>query len=138
MASIEVGMTGQATLWVEDRHSAQFWGSGSLPVFATPAMVALMEAAAVNAIEVGLTAEETSVGTALQVTHSAATPLGVQVRANAEVVRVEGRQVDFKVSAYDSAGLIGEGTHQRVVVNSARFMQKVEAKKHETVHPRPK
>jgi putative PIN family toxin of toxin-antitoxin system len=127
MSTIPLGAQGSAQVTVTEAHTAQTMGSGSLPVFATPAMIALMEAAAVNALASHLNADETSVGIALSITHTAATGLGAEVQASAEVVSVEGRQIGFQVVAQDSNRIIGEGTHQRVVVNRQRFMQKVES-----------
>jgi predicted thioesterase len=103
-------------------------GSGSVAVYATPAMVALMESAAVAALAPVLDEGESSVGIAIEIKHLAATPLGQRVRARAEVVEVDGRQVTFQVQAWDESELIGKGTHTRYVIDVARFMQRVQAK----------
>ncbi len=128
MEQIRPGLTGERTAVVTDDLTATHLGSGGLPVYATPAMIALMEAAAVAAIDHLLSQGQASVGTALDVRHLAATPLGQQVRARAEVTRVEGRRVVFKVQAWDEQELIGEGTHTRFVIDVARFTQRVESK----------
>ncbi len=124
---ITVGMKGEATTLVERADTAYEVGSGELLVYATPCMVALMEGAACEAIA-PLPEGKTSVGTELNVAHKAATPVGLEVRAEAEVTAVEGNTITFRVAAYDEAGLIGEGTHKRVVVSSERFLAKVYSK----------
>jgi predicted thioesterase len=101
-------------------------GSGSLPVFATPALVALMEQAAVNAL--ALPPGETSVGVLLEITHTAATPVGMNVRAEAEVTGEEGRKLIFRVSAADESGPVGAGRHERVRVDGAKFLARAQAK----------
>lgn len=121
---ITVGLKGQASTLVEREDTAQEVGSGSLLVYATPCMVALMEGAACDAIEDYLPEDKTSVGTMLNISHLAATPVGLEVRAEAEVTAVEGSKLTFQISAYDESGLIGEGTHQRVIVNTQRFLDK--------------
>jgi predicted thioesterase len=103
-------------------------GSGDLQVYATPAMIALMEAAAVSAIGPLLSEGQTSVGVALDIRHLAATPLGHQVRARAEVTEVDGRKVTFEVKAWDEEEIIGRGTHTRFVIDVQRFMERVHAK----------
>lgn len=128
MEQIRSGLTGERTAVVTDDLTATHLGSGGLPVYATPAMIALMEAAAVAAIDHLLPQGQASVGTALDVRHLAATPLGQRVRARAEVTSVEGRRVVFKVQAWDEQELIGEGTHTRFVIDVARFTQRVESK----------
>ena len=103
-------------------------GSGSLLVYATPCMVALMEGAACEAIAPALSEEKTSVGTALNISHLSATPVGMEVRAEAEVTEVEGNTITFTVTAYDEKGKIGEGTHKRAIVTAQRFLEKTYAK----------
>lgn len=124
---ITVGMKGEVSTLVEREDTAAEVGSGDLLVYATPCMVALMEGAACEAIA-PLPEGKTSVGTELNVAHKAATPVGLEVRAEAEVTAVEGNTITFHVAAYDEAGLIGEGTHKRVVVSSQRFLEKVYSK----------
>ena len=125
---ITIGMKGEASTLVEREDTAAEVGSGDLLVFATPCMAALMEAAACEAIEAGLSETETSVGTELNIRHISATPVGLEVRAEAEVTAVEGKTVTFTLQAFDEAGPIGRGTHKRVVVNSQKFLDKAYAK----------
>lgn len=125
---ITVGMKGTVDTCVEREDTAQVVGSGSLLVYATPCMVALMEGAACEAIASGLKEEETTVGTALNIEHISATPVGLEVRAEAEVTAVEGKVITFSVTAFDEAGEIGHGTHKRVVVNSQRFLDRAYGK----------
>lgn len=128
MDGIRAGLTGEKTVEVTAELTAQHLGSGGLAVYATPAMIALMEAAAVAAIDPLLGEGQASVGTAINVRHVAATPLGHTVRAQAEVTGVEGRQVTFSVQAWDEQELIGEGTHTRVVIDVGRFSERVAKK----------
>lgn len=121
---IKVGLTGQATTVAEREDTAQQVGSGELLVYATPCMVALMEGAACAALEGALPQGQTTVGTMLDIRHTAATPVGLEVRAEAEVTAVEGRTITFALRAFDESGQIGHGTHQRVVVNSQKFLEK--------------
>lgn len=126
--NIEIGMKGEAATLAEREDTALEVGSGSLLVYATPCMAALMEAAACEAIEAGLSETETSVGTELNIRHISATPVGLEVRAEAEVTAVEGKTVTFTLQAFDEAGPIGIGNHKRVVVNSQKFLDKAYAK----------
>lgn len=121
---ITVGMKGEAASFVEREDTALEVGSGSLMVYATPCMVALMEGAACETIAHALPETKTTVGTELNIKHLSATPVGLDVRAEAEVISVEGNTITFQVTAYDEAGKIGEGTHKRVVVSSQRFLEK--------------
>ncbi|MBQ5837649.1 MAG: thioesterase family protein [Clostridia bacterium] len=114
---------------VTDNNTAVSVGSGSLAVYATPAMLALIEKAACVALEGVLNDGETSVGTLLNVKHIAATPVGMKVSATAELIERDGRRLVFNVTANDECGLIGEGTHERFVVNSEKFIQKTYSKK---------
>ncbi len=125
---IVIGMKGEAATLVEKEDTAAEVGSGSLLVYATPCMVALMEGAACEAITSAMAPDKTSVGTELNITHISATPVGLEVRAEAEVINVEGKIITFKISAYDEAGLIGEGTHKRCIVSSQRFLDKTYSK----------
>jgi predicted thioesterase len=122
------GLTGTAELVVGEQHTAPRIGSGRIRVLATPVMINLIEAAALAAVEQSLPEHHQSLGTHLDVTHVAATPVGMRVRATAEVLRVEGRTIYFKVRAEDERELIGEGTHERVVVNLERFDERVNRK----------
>ena len=121
---ITVGMKGEVITQVEREDTAAEVGSGSLLVYATPCMVALMEGAACEAISSALPEGQTSVGTELNIKHVSATPVGLEVRAVAEVTAVEGKVITFEVKAYDEAGLIGEGTHKRAVINAQRFLER--------------
>ena len=122
------GLRGSVSLTVGDEHTAPSIGSGKVRVLATPVMINLIEAAALAAVEHLLEAGYQSLGTHLDVRHIAATPVGMRVSAHAEVTRVEGRTVIFRVEARDERELIGDGTHDRVVVNVAKFDQRVQRK----------
>ena len=125
---ITVGMKGIAQTVVEREDTAQEVGSGSLLVYATPCMVALMEGAACEAIARALAEGQTTVGTALNIEHISATPVGLEVRAEATVTSVDGKVISFEVHAFDEAGEIGRGSHTRVVINSQKFMDKTYSK----------
>lgn len=127
MDAITIGLMYEQKETVTDGLTAASIGSGDLPVYATPAMIALMEAAAVGAIEHLLGEGQASVGINLNVQHLSATPVGEEVRAQAEVTDIEGRRVMFSVRAWDERELIGEGTHVRYVVDAARFMARLES-----------
>jgi len=128
LSRIAPGLTGSAALVVGPEHTAPFVGSGRIAVLATPVMINLIEAAALAAIEHLLPAGHQSLGTHLDVSHVAATPVGLRVTATAEVTAVEGRTVTFRVEARDEFEAIGGGTHQRVVVSVARFDERVQRK----------
>lgn len=121
---IIVGMKGEATTMAEREDTAMEVGSGSLLVYATPCMVALMEGAACEAIQEALSDSQTTVGTELNIQHVSATPVGLEVRAEAEVIAVDGKVITFEVKAFDEAGEIGKGTHKRVIVNTQKFLEK--------------
>ncbi|MBQ4641287.1 MAG: thioesterase family protein [Oscillospiraceae bacterium] len=125
---ITVGMKAEVSTLVEREDTAYEVGSGSLLVYATPCMVALMEDAACEAIASALPEDKTSVGTALNIAHLAATPVGLEVRAEATVTEVEGNMITFRVTAYDESGKIGEGIHKRAVINTQRFLDKTYSK----------
>lgn len=122
------GLTGEATATVDHTNTAASLGSGLVPVYGTPALVALLELAAVHAVMEHLPDGSTSVGTHLDVRHTAATPVGMRVRATATLTAVDGRRLTFAVEAHDELEKVGEGTHTRVVVETARFMQRTEQK----------
>ncbi len=122
---LTVGMLGTAETQVERSDTALEVGSGDLLVYATPCMVAMMEGAACNAIAPALKEGQTSVGTELSIQHTAATPVGLEVRAEAEVTAVEGKKITFRVTAFDEKGEIGHGTHERVLVTSQKFLERV-------------
>lgn len=121
---ITIGMKGEVSTTVEREDTAYEVGSGSLLVYATPCMVALMEGAACEAIAAAIPAEKTSVGIELAISHIAATPVGLEVRAEAEVTAVEKNIISFNVTACDESGKIGEGTHKRAVVTTQKFLDK--------------
>ena len=125
---ITIGMKGTAESFVEREDTAKEVGSGSLLVYATPCMVALMEGAACEAIADAMKDTETTVGIMLNNEHISATPVGLDVRAEAEVTAVEGKVITFQVTAFDEAGEIGRGTHKRVIVNTQRFLDKAYTK----------
>lgn len=125
---ISVGMKGSASTVAEREDTAYEVGSGSLLVYATPCMVALMEGAACDAIAKALPEDKTSVGTELQISHISATPVGLEVRAEAEVTAMDGNTITFQVTAYDEAGKIGEGLHKRVVVTTQKFLDRTYSK----------
>ena len=125
---IAVGMKGEAFTLAEREDTAKEVGSGDLLVYATPCMVALMEGAAVQAVAEALEEGQTTVGTALNIEHTSATPVGLEVRAEAEVTAVEGKVITFAVRAFDEAGEIGKGTHRRVIVNNQKFLDKAYSK----------
>ena len=113
---------------VNDQNTAISAGSGTLPVFATPWMCALMEQAAWTAVAPGLAEGESTVGTKLNISHVSATPVGLKVWAESEVTAVDGKRLEFKVAAYDEKGLIGEGTHERFIITDERFLGKAARK----------
>jgi fluoroacetyl-CoA thioesterase len=130
MRPIPVGAKGTYVLRVTPAHLAnQFKDAALPPVFATPMMVTAMENAALNAVRDYLDAGESAVGTSVNIRHLAATPAGHQVTANAEVTKVDGRRIEFKVSARDDIEDIGTGTHERMVVDIARLGQRLAAKR---------
>lgn len=129
MKTVTIGKTGTATAMVDVNKLAVTVKSGSLPVLATPMMIALMEQAACAALSDTLEEGETSVGTAVSILHVAATPSGVQISAEAEVTAISGREITFRVAASDKSGIIGEGTHKRFVVNAEPFLEKATAKR---------
>jgi predicted thioesterase len=129
MRQIPLGTTGEARLRVRPEHLANRFKDAILPqVLATPVMILIMENAALNAIKPFLDAGESAVGIAVDIKHLAATPVGREVRATAEVVRVEGRRIDFKVSATDGDEEIGKGSHQRIVIDLRSFNERLAQK----------
>jgi predicted thioesterase len=127
--SLEVGIKGKQEVTVSESNSAKTMGSGTLDVFATPAMIALMEKTAWESVQANLDEGSGTVGTSLNVKHVAATPLGMKVTCESELIKVDGRALTFSVKAYDEAGLIGEGEHERFIVFNDKFQAKANAKK---------
>jgi fluoroacetyl-CoA thioesterase len=130
--SLEIGLKGRADDVVTPDKTAAAVGSGLVPVFATPYMVALMEGSAVHAVTPYLSEGEGTVGTFLNVTHDAATPVGMKVWAECELTQVDGRALTFTVTAYDECGVIGKGTHGRFIIKTDRFVEKTNAKLQQT------
>jgi len=129
LAKLRPGLAGHAELTVDEEHTAPRVGSGLVHVLATPVMINLIEAAALDAVDRHLAPGYQSLGTVLNVRHVAATPVGMRVRATAEIVKVEARTVILKVEARDEHELIGDGLHERVVVNVEKFSLRVAKKR---------
>jgi fluoroacetyl-CoA thioesterase len=125
---LKPGLKGTAEIVVGEQHTAPHVGSGRVHVLATPVMVNLMEAAALQAVEGLLPAGHQTVGTHLDITHVAATPVGMRVRAYAELTKVEKRTLTFKVHAEDEKERIGEGVHERIIINLERFDERMQEK----------
>jgi fluoroacetyl-CoA thioesterase len=128
MEELKPGLSAEVSEFVTEQLTAASIKSGLVSAYATPAMTALMENASVMAIQKVLPKGQTSVGAEMCVKHIAPTPVGVRVHARSEVTAVDGRRVTFKVEAWDPKEKIGEGTHTRVIVDAARFRDKVEKK----------
>jgi fluoroacetyl-CoA thioesterase len=128
MSELVPGLIGELEHIVTDADTASQWGSGLVPVFSTPALVGLLESAAVKALTGHLPAGQTTVGVHIDVRHLAATPVGMQVRVRAELTALEGRKLFFKIQAWDAVELIGEAEHERFIVDEARFLARVQAK----------
>ncbi|MCL4552637.1 MAG: thioesterase family protein [Candidatus Marsarchaeota archaeon] len=124
----QVGLRGEAAVIVDQSNTASALGSGGVPAFGTPALVQVMERAAVNALRNHLGDNEDTVGSHISVRHLAPTPIGKRVRAEATVTAVEGRRITFAVSAFDFSGQIGEGTHERVIIDHDQFVWKLAAR----------
>jgi fluoroacetyl-CoA thioesterase len=129
MEELVPGLQTEIAHIVTEDDSASHWGSGLVPVFSTPALVGLMERAAVNALNGHLPPGQTTVGARIDVRHLAATPVGMQVRARAELKAVEGRKLVFTIQAWDELELIGEAGHERFIVDEAKFIARTKAKK---------
>jgi len=125
---IELGIRGTAETVVAFENTAAAVGSGLVPVFSTPSMIALMENSAVNALASHLPDGKGSVGTFVNVTHEAATPIGMKVWAQCELSAADGRALTFSVTAYDEHGVIGRGTHGRFLIDVESFLSKVKKK----------
>ena len=128
LSRVTPGLTGTAEVVVGPEHTAPFVGSGRIAVLATPVMINVIEAASLAAVEHLLPAGHQSLGIHLDVSHVAATPVGLRVTATAEVIGVEGRTIKFRVEAHDEVETIGGGTHERVVVSVERFDERVRRK----------
>ncbi|MCD8109740.1 MAG: thioesterase family protein [Clostridiales bacterium] len=129
---LKTGIRGEQSVEVVYENTATAVGSGVLKVFATPCMLALMEKTACDSVIPYLDEGNGTVGTQVDIRHLAATPIGMTVRCESELLEVDGRRLVFDVKAYDDAGLIGEGTHERFIVNNEKFQSKADAKLHVT------
>lgn len=125
---MEIGIKGRVETVVDNSNTAKFVGSGELEVFATPNMIALMEQAAQASVAPHLEDGQGTVGTSLNVTHDAATPVGMKVWAESELIEIDRRRLVFDVKAYDECGLIGQGRHERFIINNEKFIAKANAK----------
>ena len=125
---LSTGIKGEKSVEVVYENTAAALGSGLLEVFATPAMIALMENTACTSVAGELGEGEGTVGTLLNVKHLSATPVGMTVRCESELIEVDRKRLVFDVKAYDDAGLIGEGIHERFIINNEKFMSKTQAK----------
>ena len=125
---LEIGIKGYQETIVTEQNTAAAVGSGVLAVFATPMMLALMEKTACDSVAPYLDEGWGSVGTKVDITHDAATPLGMKVHCESELIEVDGRRLLFTLKAYDECGLIGQGTHERFIVNNVKFQSKTDAK----------
>ena len=126
--NLKVNLKNSAEMVVEEKFTALAMGSGSLKVLATPQMICLMEKAATDLVEKILPTEFTSVGILMNVKHTAPTPVGMKIHADAEIISVEERKIIFEVAAYDEVGEIGRGTHERFIVQREKFQNKADEK----------
>lgn len=126
---LKTGIKGRQTVTVTDKNTAKTMGSGTLDVFATPAMIALMEKTAWESVAGELEEGSGTVGTSLNITHDAPTPLGMTVTCDSVLVGVEGRKLIFEVEAHDEKGIVGKGTHERFIVNEEKFQKKADEKR---------
>ena len=125
---MEIGIIGSQTITVTEEQTAKHLSSGELAVFGTPYMIALMENTALKSVQPYLEETQGSVGTLVNVKHVAATPVGMEVRCESKLVEIDRKRLVFEVKAYDACGLIGEGMHERFIIDNQKFMQKTNAK----------
>ena len=130
-SELELGLTGEVSQEVTEQDTAARWGSGLVDAYATPALVALAERASVSAIKNCLSGDQTSVGVEVNIKHLAATPIGMTVRARAELIGTDGKRLKFKIEAWDAREKVGEGTHVRAVIDRLRFLQRLSSKSQE-------
>jgi len=128
MNDLMTGLSAEISITVTESDTAARWGSGLVPVFATPALVGLMEAAAVKALEGYLPENQTTVGGHIDVHHLAATPIGMKVHARAELASVDGRKLTFQIEAWDELEKVGEALHERFVIDIEKFIARAQAK----------
>lgn len=126
---LKQGILGKEQTIVSHSNSAISMGSGFLEVFSTPSMIALMEASCANSVKSHLEPGKTTVGVSIEVKHISATPLGMTVSCESELCEVDGKRLVFKITAFDKCGVIGTATHERMIVDAKRFMEKAAAKK---------
>jgi len=127
--NLTTGLKASKTITVANHHTASALGSGLLDVFSTPAMIALMEGTAMDAVQDHLPKGYGTVGISVDVKHLAATPLGMNVTAKAELIEIDGKRLVFHVEAYDEKELIGKGMHQRFIIEEEKFLERVDSKK---------
>ena len=125
---MKTGIRGEQMIIVTEQQTAKYLGSGELAVFATPCMIALMENTAYKSVQPFLDPGQGTVGTLLNVKHLAATPVGMEVRCETRLIEIDRKRLVFEVEAFDACGLIGEGTHERFVIDNQKFMQKANGK----------
>lgn len=126
--TLEIGLVAEITHTVGEQDTAATYGSGLVPVLSTPHLIALMERASQTAIQPSLESNQSAVGVRVDMQHLAATPVGMEVRVRAELVEIDGRRLRFHIEAWDEVERIGEADHQRFVIDTDRFMRRVEAK----------
>ena len=125
---MKTGIRGEQMIIVTEQQTAKYLGSGELAVFTTPCMIALMENTAYKSVQPFLDPGQGTVGTLLNVKHLAATPVGMEVRCETKLIEIDRKRLVFEVKAFDACGLIGEGTHERFVIDNQKFMQKANGK----------
>ena len=125
---MEIGIIGKQTIVVGEEQTAKYLGSGELAVFGTPFMIALMENTAYKSVQPHLEEGQGTVGTLLNVKHVAATPVGMEVSCETKLVEIDRKRLVFEVKAFDACGLIGEGMHERFIIDNQKFMQKTNSK----------
>lgn len=125
---MKTGIRGEQMIIVTEQQTAKYLGSGELAVFATPCMIALMENTAYKSVQPFLDPGQGTVGTLLNVKHLAATPVGMEVRCETKLIEIDRKRLVFEVEAFDACGLIGEGTHERFIIDNQKFMQKANGK----------
>lgn len=125
---MEPGIKHTEKITVTEKDTAKVYGSGTLEVLATPAMAALMEKTAMNSVTPFLEAGQATVGTKLEIEHLSASPIGIEIQCESELVEIDRKRLVFEVTAYDEAGLIGKGKHERFIIDTARFMEKAQSK----------